>query len=304
MSESNSDLQRKIVSATDLKSVVRTMKAMAAANINQYENAVLSLDDYYRTVQLGLTAYFINTDKSDYPTTDRISKSAAHKSQIGIIVIGSDQGLVGQFNDILVNFLNEKRKDFAATQVILTAGERVRSLLEGEKALLGRHFSLPNSIDSITSFVAEILLEVEELQTNKHLKEVYLFFNRTLDKPNYGPCYQRILPFDHAWKHEFVSRPWPTRCLPQLLVEPATTVSKLIREYIFTSIFRGCIESLASENASRLIAMQRAEKNIEELQEQMQKSFNKLRQSAIDEELADLVNGFEALSSPEKIKTQ
>ncbi|GAA6183807.1 F0F1 ATP synthase subunit gamma [Aliiglaciecola sp. NS0011-25] len=296
MSESNSDLQRKIVSATDLKSVVRTMKAMAAANINQYENAVLSLDDYYRTVQLGLVAYFLNTDKSDYPTTDKVSKPSDHKTQIGIIVIGSDQGLVGQFNDILVDFLNSKRKDFGAAQVIWTAGERIQSLLEGVNAPLGKQFSLPNSIESITSFVSEILLEIEHQQKTNQLKEVYLFFNRTLDKPNYAPCFQRILPIDQKWKHEFVSLTWPNQCLPQLLVNNTLTISTLIKEYIFTSLFKGCIESLASENASRLIAMQRAEKNIEELQEQMQKTFNKLRQSAIDEELSDLVNGFEALS--------
>ncbi|MFA3790136.1 F0F1 ATP synthase subunit gamma [Aliiglaciecola sp. SL4] len=300
MSESNSDLQRKIVSATDLKSVVRTMKAMAAANINQYENAVLSLEDYYRTVQLGLTAYFINTDKSDYPATEKISSPSDHKSKVGIIVIGSDQGLVGQFNDILVDFLNVKRQQFGAAQLIWTAGERIQSLLEGQKVLLGRQFPLPNSIESITSFVSEILIEIEQQQTKNQLKEVYLFFNRTLDKPNYGPCFKRILPFDQKWKHEFVSLTWPNQCIPELLVNNATTFSTLIKEYIFTSIFKGCIESLASENASRLIAMQRAEKNIEELQEQMQKSFNKLRQSAIDEELADLVNGFEALTAFEK----
>ncbi len=70
----------------------------------------------------------------------------------------------------------------------------------------------------------------------------------------------------------------------------------LIREYLFISIFRACAESLASENASRLAAMQRAEKNIDDLQEKLGREFNRLRQSAIDEELFDVVAGYELLS--------
>ena len=58
MSDSAASLRRKIASAGDLESVVRTMKAMAASSIGQYENAVRALDDYYRTVQLGLAASF------------------------------------------------------------------------------------------------------------------------------------------------------------------------------------------------------------------------------------------------------
>jgi F-type H+-transporting ATPase subunit gamma len=66
------------------------------------------------------------------------------------------------------------------------------------------------------------------------------------------------------------------------------------------SLFRACAESLASENASRLAAMQRAEKNINELLEDLNRTFHRLRQSGIDEELFDVVSGFEALSAEER----
>ena len=74
----------------------------------------------------------------------------------------------------------------------------------------------------------------------------------------------------------------------------------LIREYLFVSLFRACAESLASENASRLAAMQRADKNIDELLEDLTRKFHSLRQSGIDEELFDVISGFEALSVEEK----
>ena len=72
----------------------------------------------------------------------------------------------------------------------------------------------------------------------------------------------------------------------------------VIREYLFISLFRACADSLASENASRLAAMERAEKNIDELLEQLRRSFHQLRQSGIDEELFDVISGFEALGGP------
>jgi F-type H+-transporting ATPase subunit gamma len=73
------------------------------------------------------------------------------------------------------------------------------------------------------------------------------------------------------------------------------TLRALIREYLFISLFRACAESLASENASRLAAMQRADKNINDLLEQLHGTFHQLRQSGIDEELFDVISGFEAL---------
>ena len=78
------------------------------------------------------------------------------------------------------------------------------------------------------------------------------------------------------------------------------TLRALIREYLFISLFRACAESLASENASRLAAMQRADKNIDESLTDLNGTFHRVRQSGIDEELFDVVSGFEALSSKEK----
>ena len=79
------------------------------------------------------------------------------------------------------------------------------------------------------------------------------------------------------------------------------TLRALIREYLFISLFRACAESLASENASRLAAMQRADKNIDELLEHLNGTFHRLRQSGIDEELFDVISGFEALSKRKHI---
>ena len=61
-------------------------------------------------------------------------------------------------------------------------------------------------------------------------------------------------------------------------------------------LYQACAESLASENASRLAAMQRAEKNIDNILESLNRTFHRIRQASIDEELFDVISGFEALT--------
>jgi F-type H+-transporting ATPase subunit gamma len=109
------------------------------------------------------------------------------------------------------------------------------------------------------------------------------------------PISQRLLPLDDAWRKKLAELPWPGESLPEVIGSDTATLQALIREYLFVSFFRACAESLASENASRLAAMQRADKNIGELLDDLNGIFHRLRQSGIDEELFDVISGFEAL---------
>lgn len=92
--------------------------------------------------------------------------------------------------------------------------------------------------------------------------------------------------------------PWRSRSLPTFITERRLLLSRLVGQYLFVSFFRAYAESLASENASRIAAMQAAEKNIEERLDELRGCYNQLRQSAITEEILDVVTGFEALAHP------
>jgi F-type H+-transporting ATPase subunit gamma len=70
----------------------------------------------------------------------------------------------------------------------------------------------------------------------------------------------------------------------------------LLFQYLFVSFYNALAQSLASENAARLIAMQAAEKNILEMEEELLALFREQRQASITNELLDIVSGFEALS--------
>jgi F-type H+-transporting ATPase subunit gamma len=122
-----------------------------------------------------------------------------------------------------------------------------------------------------------------------------VFHNRPLSGALYEPVSQRLLPLDAQWQQGLAKIQWPTTNLPEVMGGGSATLRALIREYLFISLFRACAESLASENASRLSAMERADKNINDLLEQLHGSFHQLRQSSIDEELFDVISGFEAL---------
>jgi F-type H+-transporting ATPase subunit gamma len=287
--ETLESLHRKIDSAKELKSVVRTMKALAASNIGQYEIAVNSLGEYDRTVSLGIKAYFM--EKGIGP------KESAKIKRKGIcgLVFGSDLGLVGQFNDSLSDFVTQSFHSLKGEKEIWAVGERIQLLLSDTGFNTTKLFSVPSSVNAITSLVGQILIEIEKDQQKGIVKDFYIFHNQPKTGGGYAPIRQQLLPLDENWSKQFAKIQWPTNKKPQVLGKLNITLQALIREYLFVSLFRACAESLAGENASRLGAMQRAEKNIDELMDNLSSDFNRLRQSSIDEELFDVISGFEAL---------
>lgn len=293
MSDSLAKLRRKIDSAADLQSVVRTMKALAASSIGQYEQSVLALSDYYRTVERGLGVCF---QQAASTAAVAAPPASTEHGVNGIVVFGSDQGLVGQFNDVVTAHALDTIADFTGKTLVWAVGERVHACLTDAGIAPAGMFSLPGSVQAITPLVWDILLQSEQRQGPDHTVALYLCFNQPVAHTSFAPASQRLLPLDEAWRHKLASQAWPTHNLPEVIGNHDTTLRALIREYLFVSIFRACAESLASENASRLAAMQRADKSIEALLDTLNGNFHRLRQNGIDEELFDVITGFEALN--------
>ena len=292
MSNTLASLKRKTGGARDLQSVVRTMKALAASNIGQYETSVRGLADYYRAVELGLGICLRNSERAGEPVPARDHVDAVPP---GAIVFGSDQGLVGQFNDVVAECAIETLAGLGGASQVWAVGERVHArLAEAGLPLMGL-LAVPNSVQAIAPLVTQILLENEAHRQQGLDGLVYVFHNRPQSGAVYGPIRQRLLPLDAQWQSNLAKQTWPTGKLPEIVGGDTLTLRALIREYLFISLFRACAESLASENASRLAAMERADRNIDELLEDLQSTFRRLRQSGIDEELFDVISGFEAL---------
>jgi F-type H+-transporting ATPase subunit gamma len=291
MSDTEASMRRKIDSAGDLQSVVRTMKALAASSIGQYEKSVRALADYYRAVELGLSACLRESE----PATLIALEGQTDASAIGAVVFGSDQGLVGQFNDVVADYAIKTLAALPGKPQVWAVGERVYARLEDARLPLIGLFGVPNSVKAITSLVSQIQIESEADRAKGEYASIYVFHNRPQSGALYKPVSQRLLPLDAQWQKGLAKVRWPTGNLPEVMSGGTATLRALVREYLFISLFRACAESLASENASRLAAMERADRNIDELLENFHGTFHRLRQSGIDEELFDVISGFEAL---------
>ncbi len=290
-------LRRKIESAGDLGSVVKAMKATAAANIGQYQIAQAALTDYYHTIELGLTCYFRQGKVQPAP-----EEEGNNNKSIGVLVFGSDQGLVGQFNDILARFVAQSLNVSKEKKVVWAVGERVRDSLSDSDFKIAKLFSVPGAIKSVTSLVGQILVDIETSRRGKDgINAFYIFYNCPKTNGGYEPVSMQLLPIDQKWKQGLKEQKWPTNKLPEVVGDMRPTLLALISEYLFVSIYRACAGSLASENESRLEAMQRAEKNIKELLEELNKNYHRIRQDSIDEELFDVVSGFEALRKEKNV---
>ena len=211
-------------------------------------------------------------------------------------MFGSDQGLVGQFNDVVADFAIKTLAALPGKPQVWAVGERVHARLADAGLPLIGLFAVPNSVKAITPLVGQIQIESEAPSGQGRVMRDSISSTtarspaRSTSRSASGCC--------RSTRNGATSWPnvrWPTGNLPEVMGGGTATLRALIREYLFISLFRACAESLASENASRLAAMQRADKNIDELLEDLHGTFHRLRQSGIDEELFDVISGFEAL---------
>ena len=293
MSDTQVSLRRKIHGAVKLESVVRTMKAVAASSIGQYEAAVKALADYEHSVELGLSVCFRQVRPVAGP-----SGTGRGSGLVGAIIFGSDQGLVGQFNEAMAEFVETKLAVLPGEKKIWAIGERICGQLADAGLPPAGQFAVPTSVNAITPLIGQLQLACEAQGTGG-CSEVHVFHTRPTSGALCQPVSQRLLPLDARWQKDLAMIRWPTRVLPELFGPKEATLRAFISEYLFISLFKACAESLASENASRLAAMQRAEKNIDSLLTNLNRTFYRLRQSSIDEELFDVISGFKALEKKE-----
>ena len=195
MSDTLASLSRKIGGASDLESVVRSMKAMAAASIGQYERSVLALTDYYRTLEMGLAVCLRHRGKKTVGSTE---PTQTLSKTIDAVVFGSDQGLVGQFNDVVADRAVNVLDSLPGDKRVWAVGERVHARLADTGHPPVGLFATPTSVNSITSLVGQILVECEKHHDDDRIAQLYLFHNCPKSGAAYEPVSQRLLPLDET----------------------------------------------------------------------------------------------------------
>lgn len=274
---------------------MRTMKALAAVSIRQYERAVESLSEYNRTVEMGIQILLREKETS-------LFKGRETKKCLGAVVFGSDLGMCGQFNEQIATHALESMKMIGcepADRACIVVGARVIGYLEDAGQKVDKERPVPSSMTGITPTVREIVAILWEWWISKKINQLYLFYNNHVSGSQYHPHTVRLLPLDLEWLQNIKVRKWPTKVLPTFTMDWNKLFPLLVRQYVFVSLFRAFAESLVSENASRLAAMQGAEKNIDDVLAELKLQFHQERQMAITDELLDIVAGFEALADTE-----
>lgn len=283
-------LSNRIETTLDLQSIVRTMKSLSAVSIHQYERAITSLEDYSRTIELGLEIV-LRQQPMQAQATDSDATTTC-------IVFGSDHGLCGRFNEQIVDCAIRQmgRKDERENRILwLIVGGRAAARMESRGEDIGEARFLPGSVSGLTAAAEAILVKLEEWREKEAVARVLIFNNRRTDEATAVPRWRQLLPLDPAWLDQLQSRKWGGPTLPSYTMNRDEIFSDLIRQNLFVTIYRSGAESMASEHATRLAAMQSAERNIKEHLEEMRMHYRQQRQQSITEELLDVVAGFEVL---------
>jgi F-type H+-transporting ATPase subunit gamma len=218
--------------------------------------------------------------------------------RLGAIVFGSDHGLCGRFNEELAAYSLDRMgvsPALAEERHILAVGARVAASLEDAGQAVEEDFIVPGSAAQITATVQQILLKVDDWIEHAGVHYVYLFFNRRSTGGGYYSTGVELMPLQLQRFHRLEEEQWPSRSLPTFTMDRTALLRRLVHQYLFVTIFRACAESQASEHASRLAAMQSAERNLDNRLEEVTMAFRRARQTAITSELLDVVSGFEAI---------
>lgn len=288
-------LKSKIKNAGELQSVVRIMKTISAANIREYGQAVDALMQYNKTIEMGLQVVLLNN-----PDAFMTMMPIREVARLGVVIFGSDQGFAGRFNEQIAGYAIGKINNIENKErVALAVGERVVGLLEEQGLHVETSLSFFENRMGIARVMTDMLVKIEEWRLQRGINQIILFYNRPISGASFVPQMSYLYPLDMDWLKGLTQKKWPSRSLPTFSMDADRLFASLVRQYLFFSLYRAFAESLASENASRLIAMQMAERNIEEHLNELTVQFNRQRQEAISEELMDVVTGFEALTDVE-----
>lgn len=287
-------IARRINTAEDLRSIVRTMKALAAANIRQYEEAAASLVDYGNAVALGFQALFkIRPDRLPRRT------GQPPPQRTGAIVLGSDHGLCGAFNERVADFYLARRPVGAAAGdgPLLALGVRVAGRLDDRGLPPDEVLAQPASAGRIGAVVLELLERVARWRDAGTVDAVRVYFNAAHGRARYQPHEELLLPLDEDALRRQAAAPWRPRAWPIIAGDWDALFAAVVEQHLFVTLHRVIAQSLAGENASRLTAMHAAERNIDERLHALRGQFHRERQTAITTELLDIVSGYEALTS-------
>ena len=282
------EIRTQIASIQNTQKITKAMEMVAASKMKKAQDQMTKARPYADKI-LNVITHLAHAHP-EY-TSEFFSKRVVEKK--GYIIISSDRGLCGGLNNNLFKMVLENIEQDKASNInpaFALVGSKATSFFQrmggdviAQTSQLGDKPKVEQVLGLIKSTIDSFI--------NSDIDEVHLVYNKFINTVSQEPTIQKILPINTDVKNEDYDYYW------DYLYEPdaETVLESLFTRYIESLVYRGLVENLACEQASRMVAMKAASDNATDLIAELQLIYNKNRQAAITQEISEIISGAAAL---------
>lgn len=278
------EIKRRIRSVESTKKITKAMELVATSKLRKTRNQLEQSKPYYTNVAL-MTAEILANCKGDNDSVYLIENNDVKKDVY--IVIASSLGLCGGYN---ANVFKEIKNVIKPDDYVYSIGSKATSYLT--KNHQGITDSKYESLSTTFNFkdIINLVNELTRMYHEKEIRKIKIVYTEFVNNLTFKPRIVTLLPIDpDDFDHIEISK-------KATLFEPSSqeVLDNLIPMYLQAVIYGYVIESSTSENAARRISMENATDNADELTEQLLLKYNQARQTAITNEISEIVAGANA----------
>lgn len=278
------DLRRRIKGVKNIQKITQAMKMVAAVRLRKAQERVKDSVPYHSALSSAMSDIL----RSGEDITGMLFVQREINRQ-GYVVIGADKGLAGSYNSNLVKAV--QRQIAGSNSVgLVVVGRKVRDyFLRRSGAVDKAYIGISEKPDY--RYAVEIAKTIMELYVSGRYDKVYLVYTRFCSPAIQQVVAEPLLPVEPEEQAAETGRAAAQIYEPAL----ASVLDEVVQKWLEASVYRGLVNSAASEVASRLNAMSLATDNAQDLISQLVLEYNKVRQANITREISEIVGGAEAL---------
>lgn len=280
------DIKLRINSVKKTQQITRAMKMVAASKMKRATSAILAVRPFAVKLQ-SLIGHLV----ADDDLVSNVYMQNRPVRTVLLVIVAADKGLCGGFNANVRKAAQAKIKDYedAGSAVkLMTVGNKATEFASKFETEIAYHYD--NIFKDLNySDAGDIVELISEVFLKAEVDQVDVLFNRFESAISQVPTIQQMLPlqtFDtnDQMKHDYIYEPSKLELL-----------SNLIPKHLNYQLWRALLESNASEQAARMMAMDSATNNAGEMIRNLQITYNKIRQASITTEISEIVGGAAAL---------
>ena len=281
------EIRNRISSVSSTMQITNAMKMVSAAKLKKAQDSISATLPYSNKLSELIKNISSSTDSDD---TNPLFEKRESKNLL-IIAITSNKGLCGGFNSNIIKEVNNIKTNSASKKVdLLTIGKKGDDILSKKFEVISSHNDVYDNFNY--NNIKEIAETVMQKFSDKEYDEITLVYNHFKNAATQIVTKEQYLPIEEsADENNSVSGDYifePNR--PKILNE-------LIPKSLSIQLFKAISDSIAGEHGARMTAMHKATDNASELRDQLKLTYNKARQTAITNEILEIVGGAEALNS-------